>query len=66
MNESNMIIWHDFQECADRGKEWKNTVKYFDRLSANAQNIVPEKVWNLSRYATGIASLFESNTSEIH
>lgn len=61
-----MIKWHDVKEWGVEGKGWDDTVKYFDRLPARAQKIVPEPVWNLSRSATGMAALFETNAPEIH
>jgi lysophospholipase L1-like esterase len=61
-----MIKWHDIQDWGVEGKGWDDTVKYFDRLPAKSEKSVPEGVWNLSRSATGMAALFETNAPEIH
>lgn len=61
-----MIKWHDIQDWGVEGKGWKDTVKYFDRLPSKAEKSVPEGVWNLSRSATGMAVLFETDAPEIH
>ncbi|HCE44504.1 MAG TPA: hypothetical protein DET40_13235 [Lentisphaeria bacterium] len=61
-----MIKWHDIQDWGVEGKGWNDTVKYFDRLPARAQKVVPEPVWNLSRTATGMAALFETDAPAIH
>jgi hypothetical protein len=61
-----MIKWHDIQDWGVEGKGWNDTVKYFDRLPAKAEKTVPEAVWNLSRSATGMAALFETDAPEIH
>ncbi len=61
-----MIKWHDIQDWGVEGKGWNDTVKYFDRLPARAQKSVPEPVWNLSRSATGMAALFETDAPAIH
>jgi hypothetical protein len=61
-----MINWHDIQGWGVEGKGWNDTIKYFDRLPARAEKTVSEGVWNLSRSATGMVALFETDSPEIH
>jgi len=61
-----MKEWHNIHNLEIEGKGWQDTAKYFDRLPARAESSVPEPVWNLSRSATGMAVLFETDASEIH
>ncbi len=61
-----MKQWHNIQNWKVEGKGWKDTAKYFDRLPASAEGSVPDPVWYLSRSATGMAVLFETDASEIH
>jgi len=60
------IKWHDIQKWGVEGKGWKDTERYYDRLPKRARKIVPEPVWNLSRSATGMAVLFETDAPAIH
>jgi len=57
--------WHNIQDWGVEGKGWNDTASYFDRLPARAEKLVPEGVWNLSRSATGMAALFETDAPAI-
>ncbi len=58
--------WFNIQKWGVEGKGWKDTERYYDRLPKRAKKVVPEAVWNLSRSATGMAVLFETDAPAIH
>ena len=60
------ISWFDISGWGVEGKGWNDTQRYYDRLPGRAKRTVPESVWNLSRSATGMCALFESNATRIH
>jgi len=60
------ISWFDISKWGVEGKGWEDTQRYYDRLPWKAKRRVPQSVWDLSRSATGISALFESNAAKIH
>src|SRR5439155_18754242 len=48
------IAWYDVREWGVEGKGWSETARFFDRLPAKAEGVVPAPVWNLSRQAAGM------------
>jgi hypothetical protein len=60
------ISWFDISKWGIEGKGWNNTQRYYDRLPLSARRHVPESVWGLSRSATGMCALFESNAPRLH
>jgi lysophospholipase L1-like esterase len=61
-----MTAWHNILDWGVEGKAWTDCERDFDRLPGRARASVPEPVWNLSRSATGMAVLFESDAPAIH
>lgn len=61
------IVWHDATNWGVEGRAWvdEERLRYFDRFPASAQESLREKVWNLSRSATGMVIQFESDASEL-
>lgn len=66
MAETPDLVWHDVHDWGVEGKAWPDTYEPYDRLPRKAKVAVPEVVWNLSRSATGMAALFETDAPEIH
>jgi hypothetical protein len=66
MSQQPKIDWFDISKWGVEGKGWADTQRCHDRLPLRAKNTVPAPVWDLSRSATGICALFESNAPKIH
>lgn len=59
------VRWHDVSGWEIGGKAWTDTFAPFDRLPRHAKRIVRDRVWELSRYTTGLYVDFESDSSVI-
>jgi hypothetical protein len=59
------LAWHDVRDWGVEGKGWTDTLKYFDRLPARAENKVPKPVWSLSRNSAGMLVRFKTDATEI-
>lgn len=66
MTETPTLCWHDLQDWGVEGRGWTDTLCPYDRLPGRAEKFVPQSVWNLSRTATGICAMFETDASAIH
>lgn len=64
--EEPALNWHSAGELGIEGRGFPDTVKFFDRLPARAEEVVRPQVWNLSRHASGIQVLFKTNSPRIH
>jgi hypothetical protein len=60
------IAWYDVRQWGVEGKGWSDTARYFDRLPAKAQGVVPDPVWNLSRHSAGMLVRFETDARALH
>ncbi len=63
--DSRKIVWHDVRDWGIEGKGWKETAKYFDRLPARAEHVVPAGVWTQSRHSAGMLVHFQTTAQEI-
>lgn len=61
------LNWIDIRELTIEGRGWNESEleKPFDRLPSRAKDLVPEAVWNLSRYSAGIHVRFTSNATSV-
>lgn len=59
------LQWHDVSTWGVEGKGWSDTARFYDRLPARAQSIVPEPVWNLSRFSAGMSAFFRTDAADI-
>ncbi|MGI9519139.1 MAG: SGNH/GDSL hydrolase N-terminal domain-containing protein, partial [Pirellulaceae bacterium] len=64
--EEPALAWHSAEELGIEGRGFTDTVKFFDRLPARAEEVVRPQVWNLSRHASGIQVLFKTDSPRIH
>lgn len=60
------IDWYPAEEWGVNGKGWNDTLSYYDRLPAKAEQMVPTDVWNLSRHSTGMYVEFETDSPAIY
>ena len=60
------IDWYDLKDIGVEGKGWTDTKRYFDRLPSNAEGMVREAVWNLSRHSAGMCMRFVSDSPNIY
>ncbi|MHC1737132.1 MAG: SGNH/GDSL hydrolase family protein [Ignavibacteriaceae bacterium] len=58
-------IWYDARCFTIEGKGWTDTDSAYDRLPARAKDIVPERVWRLSKNSAGISVSFSTNSKTI-
>jgi hypothetical protein len=59
------LKWYDARTLGIRGKGWRDTKRFFDRLPARAEEMVPSEVWNLSRQSAGICIGFRTRSTII-
>lgn len=59
------VFWYDIRLLDVEGQGWKETKAPFDRLPANAEGVVREPVWNLSRHSAGICVRFITDATTI-
>jgi len=58
-------VWYDARCFTIEGKGWTDTDSTFDRLPLRAKDLVPEKVWRLSRNSAGISVDFSTDSKFI-
>jgi len=58
-------IWFDARSLTIEGKGWVDTDSTFDRLPLKAKEIIPERVWRLSKNSAGITVSFSTNSKNI-
>lgn len=59
------LAWHDVKQSGVEGKAWADTTRFFDRLPAKAEKLVPKPVWDLSRHSAGMCFDFETDATAI-
>jgi lysophospholipase L1-like esterase len=59
------IAWYDVRAWGVEGKGWTETARFFDRLPAKAEGMVPAPVWNLSRHSAGMLARFETEARSV-
>lgn len=59
------VAWHDVARWGVEGKGWNDTKRYYDRLPAKAEGVVPGGVWSLSRHSAGMSARFETDATAI-
>jgi lysophospholipase L1-like esterase len=57
--------WYDVRQWGIEGKGWNETESYFDRLPAEAKDVVRPVVWNLSHDSAGMLTRFETDSTTI-
>ncbi|MEL7485385.1 MAG: SGNH/GDSL hydrolase family protein [Planctomycetota bacterium] len=62
----NEVQWHDVSGWGVEGKGWDDTARFYDRLPARAEGVVPGPVWNLSRFSAGMSAFFRTDATDIH
>lgn len=60
------LDWRDAATWGVDGKGWAQTARFYDRLPARAEALVPKAVWDLSRHASGMSVEFETDAPAIH
>ena len=60
------IEWTDGHDVLVEGQAWTDTASPWDRLPSQAEGVVREHVWNLSRQSAGIVLRFRTNATELH
>ncbi len=59
------VRWYDIQSLQVEGRGWDDTAKFYDRMPARAEGIVPDAVWNLSHHSAGMCVRFSTDASLI-
>lgn len=59
------LAWHDVAAWGVEGKGWTDTKRFYDRLPAKAEGVVPQSVWGLSRHSAGMCARFETDASAV-
>jgi len=59
------ITWHTVSDWGVEGRGWSDVKRFYDRLPAMAEGVVPEKVWGLSRHSAGMSCRFITDATEI-
>jgi lysophospholipase L1-like esterase len=59
------VAWYDVSLWGVEGKGWQDTKRFYDRLPAGAEGVVPAPVWNLSRHSAGMAVRFETDATAV-
>ena len=59
------LIWYDARYLTIEGKGWEDTQRFYERLPARAENMVPEAVWNLSKHTAGICVRFMTDSKSV-
>lgn len=60
------VTWFDPATWGVEGRGFDDTKKYFDRLPARAEQSVRERVWELSRFSSGMSVRFKTDSPDIH
>ncbi len=61
------LDWHNVEEWGVEGRGWTDVprARYFDRLPAEAEGVVRDPVWQLSRHSAGMAVRFVTDATQI-
>lgn len=60
------LIWHDLRDIGVEGRAFDETLAYFDRLPAQAKDVVRAEVWNLSRCTAGMIARFRTDAASLY
>ncbi len=60
------IAWYDVEHWGVEGRGWDQTLRYYDRLPAQARQRVRPAVWNLSRHSAGMCVHFATDATAIY
>lgn len=61
------IAWHDASVLGVEGQGWKEgLLRTYDRLPAQAKEVVSRNIWNYSRESAGISVRFITDATTIH
>jgi len=60
------LVWHDARALGVGGKGWADTARFYDRLPARAEAMIPEEPWRQSRDAAGLYVGFRTDATAIH
>lgn len=62
------VLWHDVSTWGVEGRILPDTERkrWFDRLPGDADGLVTEAVWNLSRHSAGMMVRFKTDAQSIH
>ena len=60
-----VTLWYDVRALGVEGQGWQETKAPFDRLPANAEGVVRQPVWDLSRHAAGLCVRFVSDATTV-
>jgi len=60
------VVWHDARALGVGGKGWGDTARFYDRLPARAEAMIPEGPWLMSLHAAGLYVGFRTAASAIH
>ncbi len=58
-------LWYDARGLTVEGKGWTDTARFYDRLPARAEGVVPGPVWALSRHSAGLCVRFVTDSPKI-
>jgi lysophospholipase L1-like esterase len=56
-------FWYDGRQLPIEGKAWNDTEDFYDRLPAQAKDIVTSKVWGLSKNSAGLCVRFATDAN---
>jgi lysophospholipase L1-like esterase len=59
------VTWHEARTLGVQGKGWTDTKRFYDRLPARAEEMVPAGVWELSRQSAGMCIGFKTAATTI-
>lgn len=59
------LTWHDATTLGLEGQGWTETALPYDRLPADAEGVVRDRVWQLSRQSAGLVLRFTTDSREI-
>ncbi len=60
------IAWYNPEHWGVEGRGWDRTLRYYDRLPAEARKRVRPAVWNLSRHSAGMCVHFATDARTIY
>jgi len=58
-------LWYDCKGIGVEGKGWTDTLSFYDRLPAKAQDKAPPPVWSLSHLSAGLCVRFTTDAPSI-
>jgi len=65
VDDEKKLAWYDLQLLDIEGRAFSETTSPYDRLPANAEGVVRDAVWKLSRHSAGLCARFVTNATSI-